>query len=323
MPEMVTVEGMDINQEDFNGAGWTTAPGARRRRDPAKSAAAAAAATKASTATKNGFNARSCSTVQRVVAASRLPRLPRDEIKVIVRPRGGLDVSKADLVLLARALTLAAALTDQQASEDTICSNKVQNIIVISTPVTSNAAAYAGIQKIHTKVGAFEVSAYVAAPENTCKGVIRNVDPSIEEHALRSMIVNQRNPTAIDVKRIKNTHVVVILFDGLRVPNNVVCGTALLPCSLYKRQVDVCHACGRVGHRADVCHSSKEERSKCRNCGEAFPNGAAEEHNCTPKCKLCEGNHPTGDRSCRQISHSIRHAKTQEKTKPLRQRSQP
>lgn len=304
MPEMVTVEGMDLNPDDFDGAGWTTALGARRKRDPAKNAAAPAAAkTTANTAQKDDFNARSRSTVQKVVAASRLPRLPKDQIKVIVRPRGGLDVSKADLVLLARALTMAAALTDQEASEDTICPNKVQNILVISTPVRSNAVAYAGIQKIHTKVGAFEVSAYVAAPENTCKGVIRNVDPSIEDHTLRSMIVNQRNPTAIEVKRIKNTHVVVILFDGLRVPKNVMCGTALVPCSLYKRQVDVCHACGRVGHRADVCHHSKEERSKCHNCGEALPNGAAEAHSCTPKCKLCEGDHPTGDRCCSKRFH--------------------
>ncbi|KAL1424966.1 hypothetical protein MTO96_019617 [Rhipicephalus appendiculatus] len=117
------------------------------------------------------------------------------------------------------------------------------------------------------------------------------------------MIVNQRNPTAIEVKRIKNTHVVVILFDGLRVPKNVMCGVALVPCSLYKRQVDVFHACGRVGHRADVCHHSKEERSKCHNCGEALPNGAAEAHSCTPRCKLCEGDHPTGDRCCSKRFH--------------------
>ncbi|KAL1436676.1 hypothetical protein MTO96_049570 [Rhipicephalus appendiculatus] len=82
-----------------------------------------------------------------------------------------------------------------------------------------------------------------------------------------------------------------------------MCGTALVPCSLYKRQVDVCHASGRVGHRADVCHHSKEERSKCHNSGEALPNGAAEAHSCTPECKLCEGDHPTGDRCCSKRFH--------------------
>ncbi|KAH7939084.1 hypothetical protein HPB52_005437 [Rhipicephalus sanguineus] len=292
MPEMVTNEGMDINPDDFDGAGWTTALGARRKRDPAKNAAAPAAAkTTANTAQKDDFNTRSRSTVQKVVAASRLPRLPKDQIKVIVWPRGGLDVSKADLVLLARALTMAAALTDQEASEDTICPNKIQRCRLCWHPENSYESRR------------FRGFCLRTAPENTCKGVIRNVDPSIEDHTLRSMIVNQRNPTAIEVKRIKNTHVVAILFDGLRVPKNVMCGTALVPCSLYKRQVDVCHACGRVGHRADVCHHSKEERSKCHNCGEALPNGAAEAHICTPKCKLCEGDHPTGDRCCSKRFH--------------------
>ncbi|KAH6922370.1 hypothetical protein HPB50_013410 [Hyalomma asiaticum] len=58
MPEVVTVEGMDINPDEFHGAGWTTALGARRKRDPARNAAAAAATeTNASAAKKPGFNA--------------------------------------------------------------------------------------------------------------------------------------------------------------------------------------------------------------------------------------------------------------------------
>ncbi|KAH6936131.1 hypothetical protein HPB50_013556 [Hyalomma asiaticum] len=59
IPEVVTVEGMDINPDEFHRAGWTTALGAQRKRDPARSAVAAAAAeTNASAAKKPGFNAR-------------------------------------------------------------------------------------------------------------------------------------------------------------------------------------------------------------------------------------------------------------------------
>ncbi|KAH6939882.1 hypothetical protein HPB50_021930 [Hyalomma asiaticum] len=59
MPEVVTVEGMDINPDEFHGAGWTTALGVRRKGDPARNAAAAAAAeTNASAAKKHGLNAR-------------------------------------------------------------------------------------------------------------------------------------------------------------------------------------------------------------------------------------------------------------------------
>lgn len=249
------------------------------------------------------------SLMKQVTAASRLPKLPKDQIKIIVRPKGGLDVSRADVVLLAQALAMAAALSEQQAKDDTVCPNKVQNILVISTPHDCNAIAYAKISKIHTKHGAYEVSAYIAAPEGTCKGVIRNIDPSHDDAALKRMIVNERNPTALEARRIKNSHVVVILFKGMRVPNNVICGMALVPCFLYKRQVDVCYACGHVGHRADVCTSSVEERSKCRGCGKTKPENEEEEHHCTPQCEACGGSHVTGDRTCKkryQIPYIVR-----------------
>ncbi|KAL1474709.1 hypothetical protein MTO96_037789 [Rhipicephalus appendiculatus] len=125
---------------------------------------------------------------------------------------------------------MAAKITYDQAREDTICPNKMQNIIVISTPHQNNAAAYVKVQKLHTNQGAFEVAAYVAAPDNTCKGVIKNVDLSFDDATLKRLIVHDRNPTAIEARRSKKTKVVAILFDGLRVPSTVMCGTAMVPC---------------------------------------------------------------------------------------------
>ncbi|KAL1466658.1 hypothetical protein MTO96_042586 [Rhipicephalus appendiculatus] len=50
------------------------------------------------------------------------------------------------------------------------------------------------------------------------------------------------------------------------------------------RQTDVCHACGRLGHRADVCPAP--ENTIGRGCGTASP---AEDHECSPKCALFGG----------------------------------
>ncbi|XP_070388418.1 uncharacterized protein [Dermacentor albipictus] len=309
MPEVVTVEGMDVTQADLNGAGWITALSNRKKqetkRPPLRDGQRGTVNKTAGYRTAKGP---AKSLLSQVTAASRLPKLPKEQIKVIVRPKGGLDVSKADVVLLAQALAMAAALPEHQTKEDTVCPNKVQNILIIATPHASNARAYARLNKIHTKYGAYEVSAYVAAPEDTCKGVIRHIDPCHDEATLRNMIVNERNPTALEARRIKDSHVVVILFRGMRVPNHVICGTALLPCSLYRRQVDVFHACGHVGHRADVCISSEEERGKCRGCGKAKSDNE-EEHQCTPKCEACGGPHVTGDRTCKkryQIPYIVR-----------------
>ncbi|KAL1478640.1 hypothetical protein MTO96_034942 [Rhipicephalus appendiculatus] len=95
----------------------------------------------------------------------------------------------------AQALSMAAGLTEDQTKEDTVCPNKVQNIVVVSTPHELNAMKYARVCKIYTRMGSFEVSAYVASPENTCKGVLRNIDPLIDDEALKRMVVTARNPT--------------------------------------------------------------------------------------------------------------------------------
>ncbi|KAL1446596.1 hypothetical protein MTO96_044537 [Rhipicephalus appendiculatus] len=303
MPEPIAVDGMDATQDDLSDAGWITAYGNRRRPDQVKNAAPASGAKSEGATEKKGRYNRTPSTFQRVVVGSQLPKIPEEHLRVIVRPKGGMNVCRVDHFALSKSLIMAATLTDKQAEQDSVYLNKVQNIIVISTPATTNAKAYATVRKIHTSFGAFEVSAYVAAPENTCKGVLRKIDPSITEQQLNEAFVNSRNPTAIGVKRIKNTRAVIVLFECSHVSRHVACGSAYMECSLYRRQVDICYACGQVGHRADVCHKSKEEKEKCHNCGMNIPSGTRETHSCTPKCRLCGGAHITGERSCKKRYH--------------------
>ncbi|KAH8033927.1 hypothetical protein HPB51_017625 [Rhipicephalus microplus] len=68
----------------------------------------------------------------------------------------------------------------------------------------------------------------------------------------------------------------------------------LLRCTLYKRQIDTCRNCGRVGHRQDVCPTPSEK--VCEHCG-IKPTGP--DHECvTPECALCGQAHITSDRTC-------------------------
>ncbi|KAH7984675.1 hypothetical protein HPB52_023504 [Rhipicephalus sanguineus] len=135
---------------------------------------------------------------------------------------------------------MVAALTDQQDREDTMCPNKMQNNLFISTQQQSNAATYAKVLKIHTSTRAHQVAAYMAPPDKISKGVIKNVDRSLDEATLHSRCPK---PHCHRGKGNQNTSVVAILFEGLRVLSNVECGTAIVHCSLYKRQIDVCRAC--------------------------------------------------------------------------------
>ncbi|KAH8009660.1 hypothetical protein HPB51_018957 [Rhipicephalus microplus] len=248
---MEIVEGEEISQDEASSPGWMMAYGRKnskgmrtaittRERTPTRGERKGASGT---AAPRNAY--------QRIVATSRLPQLPRDTYRINVRPRDGLNVTKAQQVRLGD------------------CT--------------------------------YRVSLYPAPPDDTCKGVIRGVDVDISEAQLRARIVNHRNTGAIEVKRIKNTTAVVVLFKGMKVPQ--------FRCTLYRRHTEVCYGCEGLGHRADVCPNPNSKWS--RTCGQKSP---TENHHCTPKCSLCGGPHPTADRACKdrfQVPYIVRRRRRQ------------
>ncbi|KAL1424109.1 hypothetical protein MTO96_003608 [Rhipicephalus appendiculatus] len=178
----------------------------------------------------------------------------------------------------------AAGVGEADAGADVMCPNFQQNIIVVSTPDRENATRYTRIKSIVVVGKEHEVSAYEAARHYTCKGVIRGITLSDGSEELERNIINARNPLALAAKRIKNTGSVIVAFDGWKVLNFVRYGPVLVRCFLYRKQVDNCYACGRLGHRADVCPNPSE--IICRGCCAPNPD---EQHQCIPKCKLCDG----------------------------------
>ncbi|KAH7953232.1 hypothetical protein HPB49_006309 [Dermacentor silvarum] len=137
--------------------------------------------------------------------------------------------------------------------------------MVASTPRRENADRYGRIKQILISGKVHELCAYETAPRSTCKEIIRGIPLQDNPATIDGKIVNQNNPLALATKRIAQTGTVIIAFDGHRVPNFVRYGTLLMKCSLYRKQVDVCHACGRLRHRADVCPTPSDV--VCRGCG--------------------------------------------------------
>lgn len=285
----VQVEGEEIPPEDFNQeAGWRTAGERYARRRQKKTGT-----------TNEGDDRRKTEKQARntrisAIKAARMPAMPREETKIVVRPRGGIHVAKTGVVDVMAAIHVAAGITEEAGKEDTMCINAQQNIVVISTPKEENARRYEGIQGIVVSGNQHEVSAYRTTPHDTVKGVIRGIPLSETPRDIDARIVNERNPLALGAKRIGTSTTVIVAFSGGKVPNYVRYGNALIKCQLYRKQVDVCHQCGRVGHRKDVCPTPNERA--CRGCGEKNPK---EGHTCTPKCKLCGDKHLTGDKQCR------------------------
>ncbi|XP_037505517.1 uncharacterized protein LOC119381836 [Rhipicephalus sanguineus] len=284
----VAVEGEQVSSEDLEeSAGWRTV-GSRK---PTRQQASAACV---ETSDCNNNKRQGEQRLQQITKASRMPNLPRGDYKIIIRPRGGLRVAECGAVRLATSIYQAAAIPREAQDEDMICPNLQQNIIVVSTPIEAHADKYQRITRITVGNNTYETSAYEAAPDYTSKGVIRGIPLEDSARDITANVVTPRNPTAMAAKRLSNTTTVIVLFEGFRVPTYVRYGGALLRCTLYRKQIDTCYHCGRLGHRADVCPNPNDRI--CRGCGTPSP---TQDHQCTPTCQLCGSNHQTADRTCK------------------------
>ncbi|KAL1420627.1 hypothetical protein MTO96_004506 [Rhipicephalus appendiculatus] len=232
------------------------------------------------------------SIVNKILRASKMPRLRTDDIKIIVRPRDGLNIRNTCRASLDEAIRHEAGVSSNEII--TICPNPIQNILVISTPDEKTVTKFVKIKELTINGKKCETNAYVSAPEQMAKGIIRNIPLKYTQDQLVQALVNARNPSLAYAKRLGSTTTVILLYEGNRVPMWAYFNCIMMRVSLYRKQIDFCKECGRLGHRPDVC--PRPEGKLCPVCGAKNP---AEDHECTPKCKLCGEAHPTADRTCR------------------------
>ncbi|KAH7958003.1 hypothetical protein HPB51_012064 [Rhipicephalus microplus] len=133
--------------------------------------------------------------VTKVAAASRLPPLPTNHHRVIVRPGSGLDVRRCNKIKFMQVLQLAVQLPSKAAEEDIVCTKDTQNIFVMSMPNLQTAEAYTKVRGIVLMEREHPVSAYVAASGTTSRGVVQGVDADLPDSVLQRLFVSSHNPS--------------------------------------------------------------------------------------------------------------------------------
>ncbi|KAK8765808.1 hypothetical protein V5799_031584 [Amblyomma americanum] len=172
--------------------------------------------------------------------AARMPiDMPKEDTKIVMRPRGGLNVARTEVSIIMSAVMTAARVTKEEAKADTICTNAQQNIIVVSTPDERRATLYSKVRALNIGDRTYEISAYRTAPDGTVKGVTRGIAVDDTPEEITENIVNPRNPLAGEAHTIGNTTTVIVLFAGQNVPNYVKYGAILVRCGLYRKHFDV------------------------------------------------------------------------------------
>ncbi|KAH9376458.1 hypothetical protein HPB48_018484 [Haemaphysalis longicornis] len=97
--------------------------------------------------------------MKRLATASRLPRLPREHVRIIVRPRDGLDVRKVNHYAIMQAFVRAAGIAPEAAKADIICPNVVQTSSSFQRHQRRNAEAYSKLHHIHLESKSYAVAA--------------------------------------------------------------------------------------------------------------------------------------------------------------------
>ncbi|KAK8783890.1 hypothetical protein V5799_009744, partial [Amblyomma americanum] len=133
------VQGKEISPEEYhNDAGWTLA-GERmsrlRQRTPDSGKPDGPGGSQTSPKSKFNQNVRASA-----IKAACMPAMILEESKIVVRPRGGLDIVKTGTTTVAAAILAAAKIRSEESAADAICPNTQQNIMVVSTPNEDNAA---------------------------------------------------------------------------------------------------------------------------------------------------------------------------------------
>ncbi|KAG0426903.1 hypothetical protein HPB47_026022 [Ixodes persulcatus] len=198
-----------------------------------------------------------------------------DDYKVVIRPRDGLNFSAWTIDKITRARIAMAQLSATEMAQATRRIRQDQNLVVVSTPNMESSTRVKKISALILGINQYEVTAYLAVPDNSCRGVISGVETRLTAEELTENL----RATGINI---------------LYVPRFVYLSGWEYPCRPYQPKQQVCDVCLGPGHRTDVC--PKPEQSHCTTYG--APGGAMEDNECTTHCVMCGGEHPAIDPRC-------------------------
>ncbi|KAH7955874.1 hypothetical protein HPB52_004830 [Rhipicephalus sanguineus] len=144
------------------------------------------------------------------------------------------------------------------------------------------------------------ITAIQASSDLVCPNVVQNIvvvctekeDNARKILALKYIRVNGKEHEVAVYAAAEGNYVKGVIRN---VERYIRVGQAIVRCYLYKKQMEVCSKCTRVGHRADVCPTPMV--NVCHSCGAKDPKQG---HSCLLRGKLCGKGHTTGDKACKQ-----------------------
>ncbi|KAH7951767.1 hypothetical protein HPB52_012750 [Rhipicephalus sanguineus] len=261
--------------EDGDAEGWIDVT--YRRKDRAnRNEEAEKQGTRSRSPTRRGGKS-----IMKILRASKMPRLPRNDIKVIVRPRDGLNIRNTCRASLDEAIRHEAGMRSDEIV--TIChTGREDGDENRQNQEINNQRDEARDQRVRLGAG------------RDGQGDNPQHSPEVHTRPAHARTGEREEPFAgVRQETGQHDHSNTTV-RGNRVPMWAYFNSIMMRVSLYRKQIDFRKECGRLGHRPDVC--PRPDDKLCPASGTKNP---AEDHEWTPKCKLCGEAHPTADRTCR------------------------
>ncbi|KAH6943746.1 hypothetical protein HPB50_026361 [Hyalomma asiaticum] len=223
------------------------------------------------------------------------PPLPKNDMKIIMRPRPGLVVKELKTYNVARAIERASGDPETCKSDKFLLRlRNGSNIIIASTAYEEVAEKILKIKALEFNGTKYPVNTYISTPAGYLKGVVHGLERDTPADELLSHLRGRtQGVTIVQARMLGKSQTAVITFDGPIVPRFVYYYGGEMPCVPYQPTRQYCKLCKSQGHRTDVCPAPMTKA--CSNCRLRDP---PEDHICEPECALCGGAHPTAASEC-------------------------
>ncbi|KAL1438048.1 hypothetical protein MTO96_048412 [Rhipicephalus appendiculatus] len=226
---------------------------------------------------------------------TRAAPLPKNDMKIIMRPRPGLAVKELKTYEVARAIERASGAPEACNSEKFLLRlRNGSNIIIASTAHEEVAEKILKIKTLELHGTKNPFNTYISTPAGYLKGVVHGLERETPVAELLSHLrVPTQGVTIVQARMLGKSETAVITFDGPILPRFVYYYGGEMPCVPYQPTRQYCKLCKSQGHRTDVCPTPMTKA--CSNCRLRDP---PEDHTCEPECALCGGDHPTAASEC-------------------------
>ncbi|KAH7949913.1 hypothetical protein HPB49_016830 [Dermacentor silvarum] len=102
----------------------------------------------AKSADEVAYQRRALRNIKRMNTTPKKPHLPKEDIKIIIRPRDGFNTARYSVAQIGDCILRATGLKPEEELKDSIRINERQNIIVVSAPTLESAEKYSALKEL-------------------------------------------------------------------------------------------------------------------------------------------------------------------------------